>query len=114
MSHLPHHLGPPEAGEIAFQAQGVHGERHGGRGRLQFPGVGQKAMWQNCREQGWPRGDREDGAPLGRLGAAREKGGASVAMPGQLGICDGWKDRSGCRQGSGRITIFGKMIGLSS
>lgn len=71
-------------------------------------------MWQNCREQGWPRGDREDGAPLGRLGAAREKGGASVAMPGQLGICDGWKDRSGCRQGSGRITIFGKMIGLSS
>ena len=34
MSHLPHHLGPPEAGEIAFQAEGVHGQRHGGRGRL--------------------------------------------------------------------------------
>ena len=68
----------------------------GGRGRpwaeawrLAGSRRGQRAVWQECREQGWPRGDREGGAHSGGW----RPPGSNARTAGHL---DGLKDGSGC------------------
>lgn len=43
-------------------------------------------MWWECREEGWPRGDQEGGAPFGGLEATREQCQDSWAS----GWVEGW------------------------
>lgn len=108
----------PSCGDLVwgrFPSTTFHISWHpGGRGRpwaeawrLAGSRRGQRAVWQECREQGWPRGDREGGAHSGGW----RPPGSNARTAGHL---DGLKDGSGCREGSGRITLFGKVIGLSS
>lgn len=87
-------------------------EAQGGR---KFPEVERRAKWQRA---GVAQRQQEDGASLGGESGhcLRAEGilGWVVLVLGQLGVCHGSKDGSGCREGTGRITIVGKVMAFSS
>ena len=95
---------PPPTSPGTLGAEGVHGQRPGG---WQFPGGAGEQCGGSAERKGGPEVTRRVGHHLG----AWKPPGSNARTAGHL---DGSKDGSGCREESGRITLFGKVIGLLS
>lgn len=92
---------PPPTSPGTPGTEGVHGQRPGG---WQVPGGAREQCGWSAESKGGPEVTR-------KVGHIRGPGGHNVRTARHVG---GSKDGSGCREGSGRITLFGKVIGLPS
>lgn len=87
------------------------------RGRLAGSGSGRGSV-DRVREAWWPEvaGWGGDGGTIRERDAARRQKGALAGSPqseGQDSLALA-KEGSSCRQGSGRITVFGKAFGFAT